>query len=260
MYPFLFRLDVFGLSIHPPTYGILLALAFSAAYIEGMRQAFRVGEKPKHIENLFLVVVICSIFGSRLFHVLFEEFSYYASHPLKIFAVWEGGYTLYGAMIAAFSGLVIYCKRHKLNFRQFSDIAAPSTALGIFIGRLGCFAAGCCWGRPTNGAFGVVFSHPESFAGVKGVPLHPAQLYESIGALLLYIFLIWRFRHRKYKGQITFEGLIIYSTLRFVVEFFRGDDYRGYAFGGSLSYGQVVSLIILPLALGGIFYYSKKGR
>jgi len=258
MHPYLFDWVIAGHHFRPPTYGILLALAFSAAYFESLRRAIKLGEDPKHIENLFLFIVLSSVLGSRLFHVLFEDLSYYLSHPSKILAVWEGGYTLYGAILASTLAIVLYTRYKKINFLAFADIAAASAALGVAIGRVGCFAAGCCWGRPTTLPWGVVFSNPDTFSEIRNTPLHPTQLYESFGALVLFLYLLWRFERRRYIGQIFFHAIGFYALLRFAVEYFRGDDYRGYLFGGVISYSQFVSLVILPFALAGAIVYSRR--
>ena len=258
MYPYLFEFQAFGTLIKVPAYGILLAAAFTTAYIVGLRRAIKLGEEPRHAENLFLILVFSSVVGSRLFHVLFEERDYYIANPGKILAVGEGGYTLYGAMLTGMLGIYLYTRRNKLNYRQWGDIAAPGTAIGIAIGRTGCLLAGCCWGKPTGGGWGVVFRHPETFSGVKGIPLHPSQMYEAFGGLLIFLYLQWRFRSRRYAGQIFFEGLIAYAIVRYIVEFFRGDEYRGYVLGGWVSYSQLVSLLILPVALAGIYWFSRR--
>lgn len=258
MHPYLFDWVVQGHHLKPPTFGVLLALAFSAAYFEALRRAFKLEEDPKHIENLFLLIVISSIIGSRVFHVLFEELQYYRVHPLKVFAVWEGGYTFYGALLLSIAAIAFYCHRKKISFLQFGDISSSSGALGIFIGRLGCFFAGCCWGKQTSLPWGFTFSNPSAFTDVHDKPLHPTQLYESFGSLILFIYLLRLFKHRKYEGQVSFHFLTGYAILRFLIEFFRGDDYRGFIFGGYLSYGQFVSLLILPFAILSMILFSKR--
>jgi phosphatidylglycerol---prolipoprotein diacylglyceryl transferase len=257
MYPYLFDWVVNGHHLRPPTYGVLLAIGFTLGYVEALHRANKLGENVQHVENLFLFVVFGSMVGSRLFHVFFEEFDYYLHHPIKIFYVWEGGYTFYGAVLASILVIYLYTRRYRLNFLQFGDIAAISVAIGLFLGRIGCFAAGCCWGRPTTLPWGVTFKDPESFTNVHNVPLHPTQLYEAFAGLFIYLFLVWRFRHRKYQGQVFLEGLIAYAVARFIIEIFRGDDYRGFVFNGLLSYSQLVSLFILPFAIAGIFLYRN---
>lgn len=258
MHPYLFDWVVAGHHLRVPTFGVMLALAFSISYFEAIRRAIKLEENPKHIENLFLLVVLGSIVGSRLFHVVFEELPFYQAHPSKIFAVWEGGYTLYGAFLTSMLCIYLYCKTKHLSVLGYFDIAMCAATLGIAIGRLGCFSAGCCWGRPTDLPWGVVFSNPEAFTDVHDQPLHPTQLYESFSALLLFIYSQWRFQHRKYDGQVAFQGMCLYALSRFLIEFLRGDSYRGFIFGGALSYGQFISLLLLPFGVLGMVLFSKK--
>ena len=142
MYPYLFDWVVNGHHLRPPTYGVFLALAFSTGYFLSLKRADALGEDPRHVENLFLIVVLSSILGSRLFHVLFEEPQYYLAHPAKVFAVWEGGYTFYGALLMGMLGIVSYVRLKKISFLKWADVAALATSFGLFLGRLGCFFAG----------------------------------------------------------------------------------------------------------------------
>ncbi len=257
MLPYLIDAHLNGHAIRIPTYGLFLALAFTLAYFDALRRAIKIGDDPKHIERLFLWIVFASIIGARMFHVLFEELPFYLRHPGKIFAVWEGGYTLYGAIIASIVAIYFYCQSQRIRFLHFVDFAAPATALGIAVGRVGCFLAGCCWGKICDMPWAVKFTHPEAFTSARNIPLHPSQLYEAFGAFLLYLYLNYRMDKRKYDGQIFFHGLIFYSILRFTVEVFRGDVYRGFVFDGALSYGQMISLLIIPFAATGLFLYSR---
>jgi len=260
MHPFILDTTLFGLHVKLPSYGLFLALAFSVSYFISLHRATRTGDDPKHVENLFLLIVLGSVVGSRLFHVIFEEPAYYMAHPEKIVAVWEGGYTLYGALLTSIFAMWLYSRGKKIDYLNFSDIAALATGAGIGVGRIGCFLAGCCWGKPTQCFLGVTFNHPQTFASVRNTPVHPSQLYEAAGCFLIFAYLWWRFDRRQYRGQIFFHGLAIYSILRFLIEYFRGDDYRGYVFGGLLSYSQLVSLGILPFALAGMYVYRKRTR
>jgi len=258
--PYLIDWVFHGHHFQPPSYGVLLALAFTVAYIEAIRRTVRLEEDPRHMEWIFLIILVSSIFGSRAFHVAFEDLGYYLIHPDKILAVWEGGYTFYGAMIAAIFALYLYCCARGIDFLHYTDIVAPATMLGLAIGRIGCFLAGCCWGKPTEMPWGVVFTHPHAFSSTKGIPLHPTQLYESAAAFTLYLYLCFRFKNREYPGQIFFHTLLGYAAFRFVIEFFRGDDYRGFVFNGVFSYSQLVSLTLVPFGILGILLYARPRR
>ena len=257
MFPYLLDFHAGTHAIRIPTYGFLLALGFTAAYFDALKNCMKQDEDPRHIENIFLWVVLASVIGARMFHVLFEELPYYMNHPSKIFAVWEGGYTLYGAILASIVAIYLYTQAKGIKFLNFVDFATPATALGIGIGRVGCFLAGCCWGKPCNLPWAVTFTHPESFTSARNIPLHPVQLYEAFGAFLIYAYCTYRMNRRKHFGEVFFQGLILYSFLRFAVEFFRGDSYRGFVFGGAVSYGQMISLVLVPLAATGLFLYSR---
>lgn len=261
MLPYLIDIVIHGHHLRIPTYGFMLAVGFSSAYILWLRSAIKIGIDTRHIENVFLIVVASAAVGSRLFHVIFENWSYYVSHPYKTVAVWEGGYTFYGGLLPCLLAAYCYCRKHRISFLTISDIAAAPIALGLGFGRLGCFGAGCCWGKVCNSPWAVTFRNPESFTSFKNVPLHPTQLYESFGAFLICGYLLWRLKHnKKYPGQLIFQWLILYALLRFIVEFFRGDAYRGFVFNGILSNSQLVSIFLVLCAIYGMLHFARKEK
>lgn len=258
MKPYIIDFLWLGHTIRIPSYGLCLAIAFSLGYFETLRRCIRErAEDPKHIENLFFIVIASAVIGSRLFHVIFEDPVYYFQNPMKILAVWQGGYTFYGGLLVGLLGVYVYTRIRGLNFLRLVDIITPSVILGLAIGRVGCFLAGCCWGKPTTLPWGVVFSNPLSFATDHTHPLHPTQLYEAAGALALLVYLWLRCNRRRYDGQVVFAGLIGYALLRLGVEFLRGDEYRGFVLEGTLSYAQLVSLTILPFTIVAMFLFSR---
>lgn len=260
MLPFLLDFTIAGHHFRLPSYGVLLAFSFSLAYFTSIRRAKALNEDPRHVENLFLVIISASIVGSRLFHVLFEEPSYYFAHPEKILAVWEGGYTFYGALLMGLFGIAVYVRVQKIDFLGWADICTPACTFGLFIGRIGCFLAGCCWGKQCDLPWAVTFTNPESFTNLKNVPLHPSQLYESFSALLLWFYLEWRYKRQTYRGQIFLHAITVYAVIRFLIEYSRGDEYRGYVLNGLVSYSQLVSLSIIPFSVFAMFYYGKKNK
>lgn len=232
-------------------------MAYAVGYFECLRRAIQENRDPRHIENLFFIVIISATVGSRLFHVIFEDPVYYFDHPAKILAVWEGGYTFYGGLLLGMLGIYGYARVVKLNFLNLADLITPSVVFGLFLGRIGCFLAGCCWGKPTDLPWGVVFRSVHAMTTDHGHALHPTQLYEAFAALGFSIYLWIKCNHRKFDGQIIFTALVGYSAIRFFVEFFRGDDYRGLILGGALSYAQIVSLTLLPFTLVALFLFSR---
>jgi len=140
-------------------------------------------------------------------------------------------------------------RRYKLPWWQTADACAPAIALGNAIGRQGCFAAGCCWGKPTNLPWGVEFTErAHEITGVPlGVHLHPTQLYESFATFLFFLFLVWLHRHKRFRGQVILTYAVLYAVMRFVIEFFRADqrgDILGLTTRTGLSTSQLIALLI----------------
>jgi len=249
VHPFLFDGWVYGHHLKIPSFGVFLAIAFSTAYFLSLRNALRLGVPLRHIENLFLLIILASAIGARLFHVVFEDFSYYLAQPLKILAVWEGGFTFYGSFIASILTLIVYCRTYSVPVGLVFDLAGVSTALSLSIGRIGCFAAGCCWGKVCHFPWAVTFTHPEAFNSVAGVPVHPTQLYESLGAFLIFIWAQKKLLKPHVPGTVGLMILLSSSLVRFCVEWFRGDTYRGFIIPEWLSYSQLISLGLAASAL-----------
>jgi len=260
MHPFLIDWIIGSFHLRIPTYGFLLASAFSIGYFLALKRAKNLKIPTRHVENFFFIAVLGSIVGARFFHVFFEEFSYYSKHPSKIWAIWEGGYTFYGALLSSLFFMYLYTRIKKISFLEMMDICTPGGALGLFIGRMGCFFAGCCWGRPSSVPWAVAFNAPETLSPSGNVRVHPTQVYEALVGLLVFFYLNYRFKHRRYSGQIFLEAITIYSLARFFIEYFRGDDYRGYLFGGLMSYSQFISLAIIPFTISAMILISKKGH
>jgi phosphatidylglycerol:prolipoprotein diacylglycerol transferase len=168
----------------------------------------------------------------------------------------RSGGVFYGGLIGAVAALVLLLRKRRIAFWTFVDMAAPAAALGHAIGRVGCFLAGCCWGRECSLPWAVTFTDPaaERNVGVPlNVPLHPTQLYESAGLLALCGLLLALGRRRP--GQVFAVYLGGYALLRFTIEFFRGDP-RGSVFGGALSTSQLIALAGFTAALG-IAWWSR---
>jgi phosphatidylglycerol:prolipoprotein diacylglycerol transferase len=146
---------------------------------------------------------------------------------------------------------------------RVADITAPGIALGQAIGRLGCLSAGCCYGKPTQLPWGITFTEPYSAENVGvplNVPLHPTQIYESIGAFLLFLYLMWRLKQKHFTGQIILEYLGLYAIFRFVIEFYRGDEDRGFMLHGLLSTSQFIGILTVVAAAIAFAYLRSRSR
>jgi phosphatidylglycerol---prolipoprotein diacylglyceryl transferase len=245
MYPVLIRFGPF--TIH--TYGFLLATAFLTALCLAVSQARKRGIAYDKIVDQAFYTLVAGLAGSRLFFVA-TNWPYYAAHPLDIVKIWEGGLVFYGGVLLALPTAVWLAKKEALPLWEAADIWAPSIALGHAIGRLGCFCAGCCYGKPAEGLpWAVIFRNQDSLA-VKGIPLHPAQLYESAGEVLNFLILITLRRRQAFGGQLFWVYILNYSIIRSVVEIFRGDEVRGFIAGGvSISQGISVAMFASSLLM-----------
>jgi phosphatidylglycerol---prolipoprotein diacylglyceryl transferase len=250
MFPELFRIGNFP--VH--TYGVLLAAAFVAALFAAARLAARDGLPRERVFDLGLWILLGGLLGSKLLLMLAEP-TYGASiwnllsvDFLRSGGVWYGGFL--GGLLA---GLFLM-RRYRLPFWKTTDAFAPGVALGQSIGRLGCFAAGCCWGESCETAWAVTFpEEAERATGVPaGVPLHPTQLYESAAALLIFLFLLWLHRRKRFDGQVITAYAVLYSATRFTIEFFRDDprgDIAGLTTATGLSTSQLISLLVFLAGL-----------
>jgi len=256
MFPQLFHIGSFSQS----TYGVLVALAFLTALAVVSRLARRDGLNSDVVVNLGILCGLCAIVGAKIMMYLID-IPYYVDHPGEIISMesLRAGGVFYGGLIAALIAAAIYIRRHSLPPLRTADVFAPGIALGHGIGRLGCFSAGCCWGLPTNLPWGVTFTNPiaNQTVGVPlGIKMQPTQLYESAAEFIIFGILFWRVRRPHTPGAIISLYLILYSTVRFLVEFVRYHEQRN-PFGGPFDTSQWISL---ALAAMGVAYFLRHRR
>ena len=235
--------------------GVLIGLGIS------VRNSERLGIDGDKAWNLGILVVLCGIIGAKVLYVL-NEWSYYAAQPSEIFSIntLQAGGVFSGGLLAAFAAAAWYVWKHKMPALGTCDAFAPGLALGHAIGRIGCFAAGCCYGKPTQHWWGVVFHNPlaKSITGTPlGVPLEPTQLFESAVELANFFFLMWLLKRRKFEGQVIGAFMFIYGVARFFLEYLRDDPGRGSVFGGAMTGTQLIA-IGLVLA-GGLIWWLRPG-
>jgi phosphatidylglycerol---prolipoprotein diacylglyceryl transferase len=257
MYPEIFRIWDFPIN----TYGVLLATGLLLALVTAAYLAKRDGLPKERIYDLGLWTIIGGLIGSKLLMFFVED-------NVQIFSLdfLRSGGVYFGGFLGGFLTLAILIRYYKLSFWKVGDAFAPGVALGQFFGRQGCFSAGCCWGKETSLPWGVHFT--EAGHQTTGVPLygpggqdlylHPTQLYESFAMLAVFALLFYLHRKKKFDGQILILYGIIYSLIRFSIEFIR-DDPRGDLFGMTTMTGLSTSqLIALVVAIGsGIFLYLR---
>jgi phosphatidylglycerol:prolipoprotein diacylglycerol transferase len=238
------------------TYGAMVAIAFLASLHLGRLAARRYKIGEAFFLDLVALLIISGLLGARILYI-FLNLSYFRDHPWESFKVWEGGLVFYGGFLLAALVGVIFTRYRGYGVAEIADICAPGLSLGQAIGRWGCFFAGCCYGKPTPLPWGVRFKDPSSLAPL-GVQLHPVQIYESIGNLLI-AGLLWMMLQRRkdshgQPGEIFWLYVLLYGILRFAMETFRGDD-RGPMHGG-LAPSQIIALIAILIS-GSILLVQK---
>lgn len=242
MFPILFRIGQWPLY----TYGLFIATGSIIGILLVEREAKKLGQDHEQIMDLCIYLLIAAIVGSRLFYI-FSNPIIFLSDPMEIFRIWNGGLVFYGGFITAMIAAILYLKGKNLSLFLTADIIAPPLALGHFFGRLGCLFGGCCYGKATNLPWAIIFTKTDSLAPL-GVPLHPTQLYAAINNLLIFIFL-WFFRRRKkFTGQIFWMYVLLYGITRSFIEMFRG-DFRGELILEVLSISQVIAAGMTVMAV-----------
>jgi phosphatidylglycerol:prolipoprotein diacylglycerol transferase len=197
--------------------------------------------------------VLAALAGAKLWLVV-EDWHYFVAHPREIFALGTllAGGVYYGGILAAAVVGALYARWFRLDFLGLGDVYAAPLALGHAVGRLACFAAGCCYGKPTALPWGVRFSDPYARALVGtplGIPLHPTQLYEAAAEFLIFLCLLRLGRRQQFPGELLGTYAVFYGVARGAIEFLRGDPQRGVFAGGTFSFMQVVSVLLLALGV-----------
>jgi phosphatidylglycerol:prolipoprotein diacylglycerol transferase len=243
MHPELFHLGSFAI----PTYGFLMACGFLSALFLLRKRAARFGLSPDDAADLGVWVLLAGLVGAKLLLLIVEWKRFHLLEARSLLELLRSGGVFYGGLIGAIVAAIVFLRLRRLDFWAVADAAAPSIALGQAIGRIGCFAAGCCWGKECHLPWAVTFSSAvaEQNVGVPiGIPLHPTQLYEAVGTLLL-CGLLLLFERRRFSGETFARYVVGYALLRGSIEFFRGDP-RGEVFG-LLSTSQFIALCGLLL-------------
>lgn len=297
MKPVLLSFELAGRSIALPSYGLFVALGLAAGIVLAARQARRVGLDVAAVLDLAFWILVSGVLGSRLAFVLLHlgDFARLCGGTgigrrdcTAALRIWDGGLVFYGGALAAAGVVVWFSRRRGWRLGQVADLFAPGLALGHAIGRLGCFLAGCCFGKacPPGSAVGVSFppgsvAHAELAAagtitpGGTTPPLHPTQLYEAAGELAIFFLLLAVRRRQPSHGALTLLYVGAYALLRAIIEVFRGDVSRRFlvevavpsvarALGlpagqpVALSTSQALSLVLLGAVLGGAWISRRK--
>ena len=249
------------LSIH--WYGITYLVAFGLFLWLGKRRlrkapfASNKGQIPwaySDVEDLLFLGVMGVVLGGRIGYCLFYKPAFYASHPLEIFALWQGGMSFHGGMLGVIAAMVWFAHSRQRNFWQVADFVAPCVPTGLAAGRVGNFINGELWGRLADPSL----PWAMVFRGAGDAPRHPSQVYQFfLEGLLLFVLLWWFASTEPKQGRVAAAFLVGYGTFRFIAEFFREPD----AHLGLLSMGMSMGQwLCVPMLVGGAVLWLWAGR
>jgi len=245
MHPILFQYG--AITIY--SYGVLVAFGVLLGLWYARRQAPRAGLDPDRVWNLGIYMVLTALLVAKLWLIAIY-LPYYLEHPREVFSIGiiQSGGTFYGGVLGAIVLVLVYSYRAKMSILALLDTYSAALPLGHAIGRVGCFMAGCCYGKPTTLPWGVTFNNPiaAQLVGTPvGVPLHPTQLYEAAAEVCNFLVLVWLGKRQRFVGEMLGTYLLLYGFERGSLEFLRGDPDRTLMFHGAVSLMQVVSIAFI---------------
>ena len=251
MHPILFELGPITIYAYGFCIAVGALLGFSYMTWQGKKIY---GLTFDQCNTLFIWLVLAGVVGGKFF-MIFEAPSFYFAHPMSLIS--GSGFVFYGSLLFAIPVMLWFFRKNKIPTLGMLDVMAAVTCIVHGFGRIGCFLAGCCYGKPTLSTFGVVFTDPVCQAEPKNTPLYPTQLFEAGLIFSILIALLLLKNRKQFDGQLFLIYLITYATGRSVLELFRGDLDRGFVIANVLSNSQLVSLIIIS---GSIYFYIRLKR
>jgi phosphatidylglycerol---prolipoprotein diacylglyceryl transferase len=258
VYPTLFKFH--GLELH--SYGLLLAIAFLIGIQLFLKRGVQRGLPEDKLSTLSLLLLVLSIVGGRGLYVL-THWSDYAHDVLGVFRIWEGGLMLYGGIFLALAGGILYVRRAKIPVWRVGDAVAPSMALGIGLGRIGCFLNGCCFGLPSHLPWAIKFP-PGSYSNFvfPSEPLHPSQLYLAAAGIGQFALLLALDKKARFDGWLFWTYIALDATLRFLIDFTRYYDATSYLGKiGPLPFNvnQVFSVVLVAVSVFMLLRLKRAG-
>ncbi len=248
MFPLLFEINLGFLHIPLHTYGFLIAIGFLAGIYTVRKLSVMAKMDPDKNADLAFWLLLYGFIGARVLFII-TRLDYFLSNPGDMVKVWEGGLVFFGGLIAATGYAFYFFRKHNLNLWSMTDVFIPGVVVAHAFGRLGCLAAGCCYGRPTDMPWGIHLHSELVDETLRGLPLHPTQLYESSSLFILYFGLLYIFKNKRFDGQVGLTYFMIYPIIRSIIEIYRGDSIRGFIIDGVLSTSQFISILIFAGAL-----------
>jgi len=233
-------------------YGLMIGIGFLAAVLLGMYRAKKKGLNQEAILDIAIYAILAGFLGGKILYVI-VEWKRFLESPWDVLG--SSGFVVYGGIITGVLAGYIYTRIKKISFVKYFDLVMPEIALAQGFGRIGCFLAGCCYGRQTDSCLGVMF--PEGSMAPSGVKLLPTQLFMSAGDFLIALALILYARKNKVDGNVGAGYLVLYGVGRFAIEFLR-NDVRGSV--GALSTSQFISIFIVAAGVALMVWNTLRFR
>lgn len=258
-------------NFHLYSYGLMQAIAYVAGLIVAIRLARKSGIEQDRIADLAMWIIIGAVIGARAWFVI-ENFHFYKDNLLSIIKIWEGGMVFYGGLIGGFTAGLIYVRKNKIDVLKAGDIMFPGFALGISIGRIGCFLNGCCYGRISDHcsiAFPAKDYPPPYYDQLTqgliertahhSLPVIPTQLFASGAAFLIFGILLLLYKKKPFDGFIFFLFFVLYGIDRFLIDFLRYYSPDAMKLG-VLSLSQYTSIVMFIFGAAMLFFFYRKSK
>jgi phosphatidylglycerol:prolipoprotein diacylglycerol transferase len=239
------RLGSWTLPLH--SYGLMIAIGFLFGISVVKKLSVRNSMDPEKIADLSFWLLLTGFLGARALFII-TRIDYFLSNPLEMVKVWEGGLVFFGGLITATAYAFWFFRKHRLNVWKMIDVLSPGVVVAHAFGRIGCLAAGCCYGRPTGQPWGIRLESELVEASLRGIPLHPTQIYESSALFILFAGLMYVSKNKRFDGQVGLTYFMLYPIIRSIIEVFRGDTVRGFVIDGWLSTSQFISILVFIAA------------
>jgi phosphatidylglycerol:prolipoprotein diacylglycerol transferase len=257
--PVLFQLGQFPIR----SYGLMMALAFIVGIIVARRRAKAAGIDPDTIIDLAFFVILASIAGARALHVI-VQWEFYRGDLLSILRLWEGGLAQYGGIAVGVVTGILFFVRRRIDPWLGADTVAPSIALGVAIGRMGCFLNGCCYGKACDLPWAVTF-RADSVAGhlIHDTPVHPTQIYESLASLIIFFVLLAVDRRKPYHGFLLWLFVLLLAAYRFLIDPVRYYDATAMAVDGgrlALTTNQVMGVALIAISIAFMVFLGRRAN
>lgn len=261
MHPLLIEIGPLpGIGVIPiHTYGFMIALGFIIGVLLNRWLAIRSKIDLEKLIDMTFWGMLVGFLGARLLYVLTRP-DYFLADPMAFFRVWEGGLVFFGGPLAVVPWGLWYMKKNRMPMWKTMDVVIIGFTLGHAFGRIGCLGAGCCYGKPTGTSFGVHLHTEIVEASLRGIPLHPTQIYESVALFLLAAGLLYVFFKKVFDGQVIFTYFMAYPIIRSIIEIFRGDKIRGFVIEGILSTSQFISILVFAAATFALVWRLRQVR